>query len=128
MFRFVQPTRPGLTGRRMLRCGVSTLTRFFVLFVLFVVFGVVSVTTAAAAAPSAGGPDQFGYTYLDSNDPGGPAYGWKDISATGTLASGWTSYDDGYAGPFPLGFTFNYYGQDYTEVYIGSNGYLSFGM
>ena len=35
--------------------------------------------------------------------------------------------DDGSFGPFSLGFTFCFYGIDYTEVYINNNGNLSFG-
>lgn len=81
----------------------------------------------AAPALHAGGPDAFGYTFKDSNEPGGPTYAWEEISTSGTLATGWNSYDDGYAGPFPIGFDFNYYGADYSELYIGTNGFLSFG-
>lgn len=83
----------------------------------------------ALAAPAfhQGGPDEFGYTFKDSNEPGGPAYAWEDIASSGTMLYGWTGYDDGYAGPIPIGFTFNYYGQDYSQLYVGTNGYLSFG-
>lgn len=81
----------------------------------------------AAPAFRAGGPDQFGYTFRDSNEPGGPVYAWEDISASGVVVTGWTSYDDGYAGPIPIGFSFNYYGVDYTDLYIGVNGFISFG-
>jgi hypothetical protein len=85
-----------------------------------VAFAVTAVKSAAAADQvdpqplGSGGPDQFGYIFLDSNEPGGPAYAWEEISATGTLVTGWTSYDDGYAGPIPTGFPFNYYGNTYT--------------
>jgi YVTN family beta-propeller protein len=84
----------------------------------------------AQAAPTfhAGGPDQFGYTFRDSNEPGGPSYTWEEISTTGAQVQGWTSYDDGYAGPIPIGFTFNYYGVDYTELFVGTNGFVSFGQ
>lgn len=34
--------------------------------------------------------------------------------------------DDSQAGPFPIGFTFCYYGNTYTQFYIGSNGWISF--
>jgi hypothetical protein len=81
----------------------------------------------AAPAFHAGGPDAFGYTFKDSNEPGGPVYAWEDISASGVVVTGWTSYDDGYAGPIPIGFNFNYYGVDYSELYIGTNGFVSFG-
>lgn len=82
----------------------------------------------AAPAFHAGGPDAFGYTFKDSNEPGGPVYAWEEIATSGVLVTNWTSYDDGYAGPIPIGFTFNYYGTDFSQLYIGSNGYLSFGQ
>jgi gliding motility-associated-like protein len=34
--------------------------------------------------------------------------------------------DDTQQGPFPIGFTFCFYGQTYTQFYIGSNGWISF--
>ena len=70
-----------------------------------------------------GGPDTFGYTYKDSTESGGPIYDWVDISASGTPV--YLSDDDG-DGPFSIGFVFNFYGNDYTRVYVSSNGYLSF--
>ncbi len=73
----------------------------------------------------AGGPDQFGYKWIDSDEPGGPTFDWIDISGTGTVVTGLT--DDSYVGPIPLGFTFSYYGIDYTEFYIASNGFVGFG-
>ncbi|MCK5331002.1 MAG: hypothetical protein KAK01_06325, partial [Candidatus Marinimicrobia bacterium] len=73
----------------------------------------------------AGGPDLFGYKWIDSDEPGGPVFNWIDISSTGTPVVGLG--DDAFVGPFPLGFTFSYYGTDYTEFYICSNGFLGFG-
>jgi hypothetical protein len=35
--------------------------------------------------------------------------------------------DDSSHGPFNIGFTFNYYGNDYTQFYINSNGMILFG-
>ncbi|MCH8838611.1 MAG: choice-of-anchor D domain-containing protein, partial [Candidatus Marinimicrobia bacterium] len=73
-----------------------------------------------------GGPDIFGYTWIDSDEPGGPVFDWIDISSTGTLANGLS--DDNYIGPFTISnFAFNFYGTDYTQFYIGSNGLISFG-
>jgi hypothetical protein len=79
-----------------------------------------------AQPEQAGGPDAFGYTFKDSSEPGGPVFSWEDVTG-GTLATGWTDFDNGYAGPFPIGFDFNYYGNTYDEFYIGTNGYISFG-
>ena len=72
-----------------------------------------------------GGPDTFGHTWTDSDEPGGPVFLWTDISATGTPCFG--SYaDDGNEGPFPIGFDFPFYGNDFGEFYVCSNGWLSF--
>lgn len=77
---------------------------------------------------TSGGPDEFGYTFKDSLEPDGPIYAWEDISATGTMVEGWTSFDDGYAGPIPIGFGFNYYGTSFDLLYVSTNGYISFGQ
>lgn len=34
--------------------------------------------------------------------------------------------DDNVVGSFPIGFTFNFFGNDYSNFYIGSNGFLTF--
>ena len=80
-----------------------------------------------------GGPDLFGYKWIDSDEPTGPAYIWNDISTTGTLVSSWTPTgtfdpeDEGIAGPFQLGFNFKFYGNTKTQVYINTNGIILFG-
>ena len=81
----------------------------------------------AAPALRAGGPDDFGYTFVDSNEPGGPVYTWENIAASGALVTGWNNYDNGFAGPIPIGFAFKFYGASYNQLYVGSNGYISFG-
>jgi hypothetical protein len=71
-----------------------------------------------------GGPDEFGYVWIDSDQPHGPPSGWIDISDVGTQV---TLGDDTYAGPLGIGFDFPFYENDYSELYICSNGYLTFG-
>jgi hypothetical protein len=71
-----------------------------------------------------GGPDSYGYTWTDSNEPGGPAYSWIDITSNGTLISGLA--DDNSVGMIPMGMNFHYYWGDYNSIKIGSNGWLGF--
>lgn len=71
----------------------------------------------------AGGPDDFGYTYMDSQEEEGPSYLWLDISDTGTLLE---LDDNDISDPILLPFNFFFYENIYTEVRIGSNGYLLF--
>jgi len=72
----------------------------------------------------AGGPDSYGYVWIDSDEPGGPGYSWLDISATGTLVT--NPSDDGTVGPFPMGFGFNFYGENKTQFWISGNGSINF--
>ena len=80
-----------------------------------------------------GGPDAFGYKWIDSDEPNGPAYVWNDISSTGTLVNSWVATgtfdpkDEGIAGPFPLGFNFKFYGSTKNQIYINTNGIILFG-
>ena len=74
-------------------------------------------------ALGSGGPDAFGYHYVDSDAPGGPAFAWQEIAASGTRLFG--SADDSttrVALPFP----FTFYGQTYDSLSVCTNGWLSF--
>jgi len=73
----------------------------------------------------AGGPDLFGYYWIDSDISGGPAFAWDDISATGVEVADELD-DDNFFGPIPLGFDFPFYNETYSEFYIGSNGIIGF--
>ncbi len=79
-----------------------------------------------------GGPDTYGYSWMDSDEPGGPTFVWDDISISGVVISDWIptgSYeakDEGYSGPISLGFSFDFYGNNYDQVYVSSNGIVSF--
>jgi len=70
-----------------------------------------------------GGPDGFGYNWVDSDEFGGPAYDWVEINTLGTALS---LSDDDISTNLPLGFTFKFYGTDFTTVKVCSNGFLSF--
>jgi len=90
--------------------------------------GQASEVVGAAVPPpvpdATGGPDGFGYTFIDSNEPGGPTYSWVDITGTGTAIT--TLDDDLLLGPYPVGFSFPFYGTAYTDFYVSSNGWIGF--
>jgi hypothetical protein len=75
---------------------------------------------------ASGGPDDFGYIFADNAEAAcSSLYSYVDITATGTGA-GLAGVDDGHAGPFPFGFSFDFYGTTYTDFYVGSNGVVFF--
>jgi hypothetical protein len=52
-----------------------------------------------------------------------PSYTTATSFNTGTVVP---SSDDATHGPFNIGFTFTYFGNNYTQFYIGSNGWIGF--
>ena len=79
--------------------------------------------TSKKDAKGGGGPDSYGYEWRDSDAPDGPVYNWIEINTFGTVVS---LTDELLSPPIPLGFTFNFYGTDFTSVKVCSNGFLSF--
>jgi hypothetical protein len=78
--------------------------------------GVADPRTGNPVTQGNGGPDGFGYRWVDSDDPFGPIFNWTDISGTGTVAI--SNGDDINSGPFPIGFSFSFYGVEFTDVRI----------
>ncbi|MFH1159802.1 MAG: gliding motility-associated C-terminal domain-containing protein [bacterium] len=49
------------------------------------------------------------------------------LTATyGLIGEGIAISDDGVEGPFPVGFSFSFFGNIYSQFYIGANGWISF--
>jgi len=71
-------------------------------------------------------PDTYGYHWIDSDSKWGPKYNWIDIQETGTVITGLDYSFEGFVGPFPIGFDFNFYGSIYKQFYVQSNGVISF--
>jgi len=92
-------------------------------------FGISNTTQNIKA--DAGGPDAYGYTWIDSNAPAPEiTYSWVDGVTPGSLMGPWdepTWIDDSFAGSIPIGFSFSFYGFIYTDIFVSSNGYMSFG-
>jgi hypothetical protein len=71
-----------------------------------------------------GGPDGFGYRWQDSSEPEGPVYTWLEISGSGTALS---LGDDQASSALALPWSFPFYEGSYSQVFVSSNGFLSFG-
>lgn len=71
-----------------------------------------------------GGPDAYGYTWIDSNEPGGPVFDWVDISISGLTVTGLG--DDNLVGPFVMQTDMPFYWYLRKFIWIGSNGYVAF--
>ena len=78
------------------------------------------ITLPAVALATTGGPDDFGYTWDDS-----VTYNWIDAT-TGTDTGMSGSSSNQRAGPFTLPFTFRFYENTYSTVYIAASGFLAF--
>jgi len=78
-----------------------------------------------AGGRDAGGPDADGYSWIDSEEPGGPAAGWVDVwDDSQPLEFG--AGNDAVAGPVDLGFAIPFYGSSYEQVWISANGFVTF--
>ena len=75
----------------------------------------------ATAMADQGGPDAFGYTFIDNDEPGGPSFQWLDLTGVGNSAN----LGDDDRQQVSIGFSFPFYGQTYTQATIQSNGALS---
>ncbi|MBZ0268287.1 S8 family serine peptidase, partial [bacterium] len=82
----------------------------------------VELTGVNSPALGMGGPDSFGYRWVDSDQGGGPNYDWFDISGIGTQHF---LGNEQSTTPQLFGFNFSYYGGLYASVRVCSNGYLS---
>ncbi|MBM3241006.1 T9SS type A sorting domain-containing protein, partial [Candidatus Poribacteria bacterium] len=71
-----------------------------------------------------GGPDAFGYRWIDSDEPGGPVFDWLDIRDIGTRIE--PLGDDWNVGPFDIGFDFPFYGNKFDKFQFCTNGFISF--
>jgi hypothetical protein len=88
----------------------------------FAAKGIKTVGKPHALPPlSTGGPDDFGYEWIDSAEPGGPVFNWVEISGTGTDML--LTDDDHYWG---IPFSFTFYGTTYDTIAVGSNGTVYF--
>ena len=99
---------------------MKSLLRAFALLSLSFLAGLSTPILAAT-----GGPDIYGYTWKDSNEPN-VNFNWVEIAGMNgaVLVNGLG--DDNAVGPFSMGWDFHYYWSDYNSIKLGSNGWLAF--
>ena len=90
-------------------------------------FILLTLLARLAFAQTSGGPDAYGTTWRDSNDPNGPAYAWLDISSRAETMEISGLADDNIVGPYFLPAPFPYYWYTVDKFWVGSNGYIAFG-
>jgi len=68
--------------------------------------------------------EDYGYVFIDSNSNHelAPVYNWIEINQLGTNLN---LTDDSHT-IVPIGFDFAFYGEDFNELTVGSNGWASF--
>lgn len=75
------------------------------------------------------GPDAYGYYAFDILDQNGPVYDWIEVDPSmGGLGTIMNFTQDDQTIPLNLPFTFTYYGQDYTQISVCSNGWIAMGL
>ncbi len=72
-----------------------------------------------------GGPDGFGYVWVDSEDSRGPVFAWNSIESTGELLTVVSECDDCIE-TLDLPFDFTYYDIKYKKLHVNANGYIHF--
>lgn len=72
------------------------------------------------------GVDAFGHYWQSDAEGGGLNYTWYDIETSANLLAWEGDPDDSSIGPVSLGFEFPFYTEIYDEMFIGSNGTISF--
>jgi hypothetical protein len=88
-----------------------------------------TVTLGGSTVAGPCGPDGYGYYAYDAGDAStgqAPVYDWVELVGTGSLISAITNADAATT-QLSLPFTFRYYGADYTQISVCSNGFLAMG-
>ena len=98
--------------------------RYWALLAAAVVVGTALLLPPARA--DTGGPDAYGYVWVDSKSPSPTVrYSWIDIISQGVRL---TLRDDDCTFEVSLGFQFRYYGTIVNYLYICSDGFVTFAV
>jgi len=92
-----------------------------------------ALTVGSVSVSDPMGPDEYGYYIYDSGDIDydlAPVYDWIEISSSGTNLNLSNSGNGNWSGNGPIGhvnlpFTFKFYGLEYNEITVCTNGWVS---
>lgn len=76
-----------------------------------------------------GGPDGFGYRYVDNQAPDTATFAWEESDGTWTTITAFNAgafTEDDAAAQITWGSAFNFYGTNYTSAYVSTNGLINF--
>jgi uncharacterized repeat protein (TIGR01451 family) len=79
--------------------------------------------------PAAAGVGAHAIQYSYTASVADPSYTLNQVGTFAPLPGSGTSFslgDDQVSAALPMGFTFNFYGKDYAEIYVSSNGFITF--
>ena len=86
--------------------------------------GAIDARVGASVQQGFGGPDAFGYMFIDSDEPGGPEFSFQDLRNEPGAITLPLGDDDSFTLQLP--FNFPFYGENKSALTIGSNGYITF--
>ncbi|MBN2461459.1 MAG: hypothetical protein JXB60_07625, partial [Candidatus Cloacimonetes bacterium] len=69
-------------------------------------------------------PDEYGYIWIDSDDPEGPPYNWYELNPAAIPVT--FTHNDVSTDLIPLDFSLSFYGESYTSFRISPNGWIGF--
>ncbi|HHG84809.1 MAG TPA: hypothetical protein ENJ82_08660, partial [Bacteroidetes bacterium] len=92
---------------------------------LQVLLGFFAFTHYSTAYAGNGGPDAYGYTWIDSHEPG-LSFSWVDITSRPSAVQLMGLGDEGLSSYLSIGFPFQYYWNTEDHLRIGANGWISF--
>ncbi|MDP8206223.1 MAG: carboxypeptidase regulatory-like domain-containing protein [Candidatus Electryonea clarkiae] len=72
-----------------------------------------------------GGPDGYGYYFVDSEEDLCPDFEWVDLQNNRDATQVNLTYNMS-TGPFEIGFDFPFYGEDKTQIWMSSSGRVGF--
>lgn len=95
-------------------------------YTILVIFVAVLSGFLTPAYAFQGGPDKYGYRYIDSLEKTGPRFTWQKFGKDVVQLEGKHAIGDNLTVSYSIGFPFEFYGKKYNYFHISDNGYIVF--